>query len=153
MMHDCRNAWLKLAMKCSASRVTRGSCKNCKKMSCRFSSRIWREIVKDATASGRLKFGSTEEGIDWGKAIFICVGTPPLPNGEADLSAIEAVARVSLSALRDIAWSSRKARYQCRRERSYVSTWAYTERRPSNMMWHRTPSFFARDRQFWTSCI
>jgi UDPglucose 6-dehydrogenase len=51
------------------------------------------EIVKDAMAKGQLKFGSTEEGIDWGKAIFICVGTPPLPNGDADLSAIEAVAR------------------------------------------------------------
>lgn len=31
--------------------------------------------------------------IDWGEAIFICVGTPPLANGDADLSAIEGVAR------------------------------------------------------------
>jgi UDPglucose 6-dehydrogenase len=51
------------------------------------------EIIIDATNAGRLRFGTTEEGIDWGKAIFICVGTPPLPNGDADLSAIEAVAR------------------------------------------------------------
>jgi UDPglucose 6-dehydrogenase len=51
------------------------------------------EIVERARASNRLQFGSTEEAIDWGCAIFICVGTPPLPNGDADLSAIEAAAR------------------------------------------------------------
>jgi len=42
----------------------------------------------------RLEFGTTEEGIERGRAIFICVGTPPLEKGEADLSAIERVARV-----------------------------------------------------------
>jgi UDPglucose 6-dehydrogenase len=42
----------------------------------------------------RLEFGCTEEGIERGRAIFICVGTPPLEGGEADLSAIERVARV-----------------------------------------------------------
>ena len=31
------------------------------------------------------------------EAIFICVGTPPLPNGDADLSAIDSVARVIAS--------------------------------------------------------
>jgi UDPglucose 6-dehydrogenase len=51
-------------------------------------------IVEDTRATRQLRFGSTEEAIDWGKVIFICVGTPPLPNGDADLSAIEAVARV-----------------------------------------------------------
>ena len=51
------------------------------------------EIVKESHAKGSLIFGSTEEAIDWGEAIFICVGTPPLPNGDADLSAIENVAR------------------------------------------------------------
>ena len=50
-------------------------------------------VVDDNCKAGRLRFGSTEEAIDWGKAIFICVGTPPLPNGDADLSSIEAVAR------------------------------------------------------------
>ena len=43
--------------------------------------------------AGRLRFGSTEEAIAWGDAIFICVGTPPFANGDADLHAIEAVAR------------------------------------------------------------
>jgi UDPglucose 6-dehydrogenase len=50
-------------------------------------------LVARARAEGRLEFGSTEKAIDCGQAIFICVGTPPLENGEADLSAIETVAR------------------------------------------------------------
>jgi UDPglucose 6-dehydrogenase len=51
------------------------------------------DVLKLVRASGRLTFGSTAEAIDHGRAIFICVGTPPLPNGDADLSAIEGVAR------------------------------------------------------------
>ncbi|MGH9528758.1 MAG: UDP-glucose dehydrogenase family protein [Terriglobales bacterium] len=51
------------------------------------------EIVGAARNSNRLFFGSTEEAIDWGEAVFICVGTPPLANGDADLCAIEGVAR------------------------------------------------------------
>ena len=51
------------------------------------------EVIKGVLKVGRLRFGSTEEAIAWGDAIFICVGTPPLPNGDADLSAIEGVAR------------------------------------------------------------
>jgi UDPglucose 6-dehydrogenase len=50
-------------------------------------------VVADGRKSGRLRFGSTEEAIDCGQAIFICVGTPPLANGDADLSALEGVAR------------------------------------------------------------
>ena len=50
-------------------------------------------IISHTRAAGRLEFGSTEAAIDFGHAIFICVGTPPLANGEADLSAIEHVAR------------------------------------------------------------
>jgi UDPglucose 6-dehydrogenase len=51
------------------------------------------KVIRVARESGRLRFGSTDEAIEWGRAIFICVGTPPLANGDADLSAIEAVAR------------------------------------------------------------
>jgi len=51
------------------------------------------EIVKKNFASGKLQYVSGEEAILRSQAIFICVGTPPLANGEADLSAIEAVAR------------------------------------------------------------
>ena len=51
------------------------------------------EVLRNVRSAGRLAFGSTEHAIEHGKAIFICVGTPPLPNGDADLSAIENVAR------------------------------------------------------------
>jgi UDPglucose 6-dehydrogenase len=51
------------------------------------------DVIKSVRKVDRLRFGSTEEAIAWGDAIFICVGTPPLPNGDADLSAIEKVAR------------------------------------------------------------
>jgi len=50
-------------------------------------------IVAHGQEIGRLTFDSTERTIDFGEAIFICVGTPPLGNGDADLSAIEGVAR------------------------------------------------------------
>jgi UDPglucose 6-dehydrogenase len=51
------------------------------------------EMVKRTRAAGSLRLGATEQAIEHGQAIFICVGTPPLDNGEADLSAIEDVAR------------------------------------------------------------
>jgi UDPglucose 6-dehydrogenase len=45
--------------------------------------------------SGRLSFTSDAgAAVRAGEAIFICVGTPPLENGEADLSAIDNVARL-----------------------------------------------------------
>jgi len=50
-------------------------------------------MIESVREAGRLCFGSTDDAIAWGEAIFICVGTPPLVNGDADLSAIEAVAR------------------------------------------------------------
>jgi UDPglucose 6-dehydrogenase len=51
-------------------------------------------VIKNGKKSGRLRFGLTDEAITWGDAIFICVGTPPLANGDADLSAIEGIARL-----------------------------------------------------------
>jgi UDPglucose 6-dehydrogenase len=51
------------------------------------------DVINGVRKLGRLHFGPTEEAIVWGEVIFICVGTPPLPNGDADLSAIEGVAR------------------------------------------------------------
>jgi UDPglucose 6-dehydrogenase len=42
-----------------------------------------------------LKFcANPADAVAFGDAFFICVGTPPLPNGDADLSAIDHVARV-----------------------------------------------------------
>jgi UDPglucose 6-dehydrogenase len=52
------------------------------------------DVIADGRKSDRLTFGSTEEAVERGQAIFICVGTPPLDNGDADLSAIEGVARL-----------------------------------------------------------
>jgi UDPglucose 6-dehydrogenase len=51
------------------------------------------QMVESHSQNGALVFASTEEAIEYGKAIFICVGTAPLENGEADLSAVESVAR------------------------------------------------------------
>ena len=51
------------------------------------------DVIANVRKTGRLRFTSTDEAITWGDAIFICVGTPPLPNGDADLSSMEAVAR------------------------------------------------------------
>ena len=51
-------------------------------------------MVKTNVAEGRLRFSSDiAEATACSEAIFICVGTPPKPNGEADLSAFEHVAR------------------------------------------------------------
>jgi UDPglucose 6-dehydrogenase len=57
-----------------------------------FEPHLARLVAKNREA-GRLEFGLTEAGIECSEAIFICVGTPPLNNGEADLSAIQNVAR------------------------------------------------------------
>jgi UDPglucose 6-dehydrogenase len=57
------------------------------------------EVIAEARRAGRLSFSAdVAETVHSGDAIFICVGTPPLENGEADLSAIENVARVIASA-------------------------------------------------------
>jgi len=51
-------------------------------------------IVRDNSSAGRLRF-STDTGaaVRGAGVVFIAVGTPPLPDGGADLSAVEAVAR------------------------------------------------------------
>ncbi|HTV54944.1 MAG TPA: UDP-glucose/GDP-mannose dehydrogenase family protein [Terriglobia bacterium] len=50
-------------------------------------------IVQRNWQAGRLKFTSTEAAVSRNEVIFVCVGTPPLHNGDADLSAVESVAR------------------------------------------------------------
>ena len=51
-------------------------------------------IVAEAQRQKRLSFaGDVIEAIRAGDVIFICVGTPPLENGDADLSAIDRVAK------------------------------------------------------------
>jgi len=53
------------------------------------------EIVHRCVAAQRLSFTTDlGEAVRHGEAIFICVGTPPLQNGDADLSSIDAAARL-----------------------------------------------------------
>jgi UDPglucose 6-dehydrogenase len=52
-------------------------------------------IVSRCVNDGRLSFtADVAEAIRAGDAVFICVGTPPLESGDADLSAIDNVARL-----------------------------------------------------------
>ena len=52
------------------------------------------KILKSARSTSKISYTSNAgEAIRNGDAIFICVGTPPKENGEADLSAIDHVAR------------------------------------------------------------
>lgn len=52
------------------------------------------EMVKDNMSAGRLAFStSVKEGVDKSTVIFVCVHTPPLPSGEADLSFVEKLGR------------------------------------------------------------
>jgi len=52
-------------------------------------------VILKAREQKRLSFRANPvEAVRAGDTIFICVGTPPLPNGDADLSAIDHVARV-----------------------------------------------------------
>jgi len=53
-----------------------------------------KELVNKNVGSGRLSFiFDIKEAILSSDVIFICVGTPPLENGEADLSAVENITR------------------------------------------------------------
>jgi UDPglucose 6-dehydrogenase len=52
------------------------------------------QILVSARSAGKISYTSNAgEAIRSGEAIFICVGTPPKENGEADLTAIDHVAR------------------------------------------------------------
>ena len=51
------------------------------------------EVVKRNINAGRLKFTTNyQEAIPLSDIVFICVGTPPLENGQADLSQVEKAA-------------------------------------------------------------
>jgi len=52
------------------------------------------KILASARVAGKISYtANAGEAIRSGEAIFICVGTPPKENGDADLSAIDHVAR------------------------------------------------------------
>jgi UDPglucose 6-dehydrogenase len=58
-------------------------------------------VIAEARKAGRLTFtNSVADSVNSADAVFICVGTPPLEDGGADLSAIESVARVIASEAR-----------------------------------------------------
>jgi UDPglucose 6-dehydrogenase len=52
------------------------------------------EVVRKNVKAKRLRFvDNIEAGLEKAEGVFIAVNTPPLPNGEADLSYVETVAR------------------------------------------------------------
>lgn len=51
-------------------------------------------VIPQAVREGRLRFTeSHKDGVGPSQVIFICVGTPPLEGGEADLSSVESAVR------------------------------------------------------------
>ncbi|MCA8936753.1 MAG: UDP-glucose/GDP-mannose dehydrogenase family protein, partial [Planctomycetes bacterium] len=60
------------------------------------------ELLKKHVASKKLTFsGRTEDAVEFGQAIFICVGTPSTERGKADMSYVEKVARTIAENLKD----------------------------------------------------
>jgi len=58
-------------------------------------------VVDRNLRAQRLSFTSDAgEAVRFGDVIFICVGTPPLPNGEADLAAMDATAKLIVTEAR-----------------------------------------------------
>jgi UDPglucose 6-dehydrogenase len=53
-----------------------------------------KELLQKNLSAGRLDFTTdAQRAVDFGDICFVCVGTPPRANGEADLSYVQAVAR------------------------------------------------------------
>src|SRR5512133_4016647 len=60
------------------------------------------ELIHRNVAAQRLRFsGSIKEGVDNSQIVFIAVPTPPLPDGDVDLSFVEKVAREIAGVLTD----------------------------------------------------
>lgn len=60
------------------------------------------ELLTRNVSAGRLQFSSRiEEGVQRAGIIFVCVGTPPLPDGRADLAHVEEVSRAIAACLND----------------------------------------------------
>ena len=62
------------------------------------------DLVTEGLTSGRLRFtNDVADALDKARAVFVCVGTPPLPGGGPNLSYVEAVGRnVAIHASRDV---------------------------------------------------
>jgi UDPglucose 6-dehydrogenase len=60
------------------------------------------DLLHKHQANKRLRFtGRTEEAVEYGQAIFICVHTPPGANGRPDMTYVENVARTVAENLKD----------------------------------------------------
>src|SRR5215213_9813499 len=60
------------------------------------------EVIKRNVAAQRLRFtGSIKDGVENSQVVFIAVPTPPLPDGDVDLSFVEKVAREIAGVLTD----------------------------------------------------
>src|SRR5207253_6477125 len=60
------------------------------------------EIIHRSVSARRLRFtGNIQEAVDNSQIIFIAVPTPPLPEGDVDLSFVEKVAREIAGVLTD----------------------------------------------------
>lgn len=60
------------------------------------------DLVRRNMKAGLLKFGTTNtEAVAFGTVVFICVPTPPRPDGTADLSFMEAVSRDIAKSLKE----------------------------------------------------
>ncbi|HEU4338466.1 MAG TPA: UDP-glucose/GDP-mannose dehydrogenase family protein [Planctomycetota bacterium] len=60
------------------------------------------DLVRRNAKAGRLKFGTTNaEAVAFGTVVFICVPTPPRPDGTADLSFMESVSRDIAKSLKE----------------------------------------------------
>lgn len=51
------------------------------------------DLLREGVASGRLRTSTVTEDAAASDIVFICVGTPPKPSGEADISQVEGVTR------------------------------------------------------------
>ena len=52
------------------------------------------DLLERNRKKSRVRFtASLQEGVDHGQVLFLCVGTPPFPTGQPDLSAVERVSR------------------------------------------------------------
>src|SRR5262245_58854880 len=60
------------------------------------------DMVRRHLKAGRLRFGtSNAEAVSFGTVVFICVPTPPRPDGQADLSFMESVSRDIAKSLKE----------------------------------------------------
>lgn len=100
------------------------------------------KVLDSVVREGRLRFTANgAEAVREADVVFICVGTPPTETGEADLTAIDSVARMIAKESRTPNWSSRRARFPRKRGSSSSGHWRSTRRiAEPNFALRRIPS-------------